>query len=165
EAARIRRLTLRILNVRYLSRIKRARMLASIPSINPAGGAAVAGCFCFRSYPTAEFHLGVDLDANYGDVVRASAAGTVSTSDYDGEFGLKIDIDHHNGYHTWYAHLSRADVHPGEAVLKGQPIALVGSSGRSTGPHLHYQIMHNGQPVDPQPFLKGFPPQVLTSLP
>ncbi len=165
EAARLRRLTLRILDVRHLQQMARATMLASIPSINPTANAAVVGCYCYRSSPTAEFHTGVDLDANYGDVVRASAAGTVAASDYDGAFGLKIDIDHGNGYHTWYAHLSRADVRPGERVVKGQPIALVGSTGRATGPHLHYQVMLNGHPIDPQPFLRGIPPQVLASLP
>ncbi|MBC5829760.1 MAG: peptidoglycan DD-metalloendopeptidase family protein [Candidatus Eremiobacteraeota bacterium] len=165
EAARLRRLTLRILNVRNLTQITRAHMLASIPSINPAGNAAVVGCYCYRTFPTAEFHAGVDLDANYGDVVRAAAAGTVVSAEYDGAYGLKVDIDHGNGYHTWYAHLSRADVHSGQAVAKAQPIALVGSSGRATGPHLHYQVMLNGQAIDPEPFLKGIPPQVLAALP
>ena len=165
KAARMRRLPLRVLNMRRLAQIARAHMLASIPSINPAGKAAVVGCYCYRSSPTAEFHAGVDLDANYGDVVRASAAGTVVAADYDGGYGLKVDIDHGNGYHTWYAHLSRADVHLGERVTKAQPIALVGSSGRSTGPHLHYQVMRNGQAIDPEPFLRGIPPQVLAALP
>lgn len=165
EAARRRRLTTRILNTHRLAQIARAHMLASIPSVNPAGKAAVVGCYCYRNFPTAEFHAGVDLDANYGDVVRASAAGTVVSAAYDGAYGLKVDLDHGNGYHTWYAHLSRADVHAGQQVAKSQPIALVGSTGRSTGPHLHYQVMLKGKPVDPEPFLKGIPPQVLAALP
>ncbi len=165
NAPRLPSLASRIINMRRLAQIARARVLAAIPSINPAGKAAVVGCYCYRTSPTAEFHTGVDLDANYGDVVRAAAAGTVVSAQYDGAYGLKVDIDHGNGYHTWYAHLSRADVHPGQKVVKAQSIALVGSTGRSTGPHLHYQVMLNGQAIDPEPFLKGVPPQVLAALP
>jgi murein DD-endopeptidase MepM/ murein hydrolase activator NlpD len=83
----------------------------------------------------------------------------------DGGYGNKVDIDHGNGYHTWYAHLSRIDVRAGERVYKGESIAAVGSTGFSTGPHLHYQVMRNGTPVDPSPFLHGVPSNVLASLP
>jgi murein DD-endopeptidase MepM/ murein hydrolase activator NlpD len=97
--------------------------------------------------------------------VHATAAGTVASATWDGGFGLKVDIDHGNGYHTWYAHLSRASVNAGQRVTKGQLIALSGSSGSSTGPHLHYQLMHDGQPIDPQPFLRGVPENVIATLP
>jgi murein DD-endopeptidase MepM/ murein hydrolase activator NlpD len=140
-------------------------MIAAIPSIDPVDGADVVGCFCYRSYPDSEFHQGVDLGADYGDNVRASAAGTVVANSYDGAYGIKVDIDHGNGYHTWYAHLSRADVSIGEHVYKGQSIGAVGATGFATGPHLHYQVMFQGQPIDPTPFLHGVPSNVLASLP
>lgn len=165
EAASLKRLTLRILNLRHLEAMQRDQMIAAIPSIDPVDGAQVVGCFCYRTSPDVGFHQGVDLGANYGDVVRAAAAGTVAAADYDGGYGNKVDIDHGNGYHTWYAHLSKFIAQPGERVVKGEPIGLVGSTGFSTGPHLHYQVMLNGGAVDPTPFLTGVPPKVLASLP
>ena len=158
-------LALRVLNVRHLRDMARAREIAAIPSIDPVDGAAVIGCFCYRSVPDAEFHEGVDLGADYGETVRAAAAGTVVADGYDGGYGIKIDIDHGNGYHTWYAHLSRVDVALGQRVYKGQAIAAVGATGFATGPHLHYQVMYDGQPVDPSPFLTGVPANVLAALP
>jgi murein DD-endopeptidase MepM/ murein hydrolase activator NlpD len=141
-------------------------MIAAIPSIDPVDGAEVVGCFCYRTYPDVEFHKGVDLGAGYGETVRAAAAGTVVAAGWDsGGYGIKVDIDHGNGYHTWYAHLSHADVAIGQHVYKGQSIAEVGSTGFSTGPHLHYQVMLNGSAVDPTPFLHGVPSNVLASLP
>jgi murein DD-endopeptidase MepM/ murein hydrolase activator NlpD len=165
ESNRLRRLTMRVLNVRHLQELARARALAAIPSIDPVDGAQVVGCYCYRSEPDTEFHPGVDLGADYGEVVRAAAAGTVASADWEGGYGEKIDIDHGNGYHTWYAHLSKMEVQPGQYVHKGQEIGLVGSTGFSTGPHLHYQVMVNGSPVDPTPYLDGVPAKVLASLP
>jgi len=165
DSERIDAQALRVLNLAHLATFARARMLAGIPSIDPVDGAPVVGCFCYRSAPSSEFHPGVDLGAQYGDVVRAAAAGTIASAGWDGGYGLKIDLDHGNGYHTWYAHLSRADVQPGQYVRKGQQIGLVGDTGFATGPHLHYQVMLNGSPVDPAPYLNGVPPKVLASLP
>ena len=165
QAQALRRLTMHVLNVHHLQELARARFLATIPSIDPVDGAQIVGCFCYRSAPDVEFHPGVDLNANYGDSIHATAAGTIASAGWDGGFGMKIDIDHGNGYHTWYAHLSRIDVAPGEYVHKGEFIGLVGDTGFSTGPHLHYQIMLNGTPIDPAPYLTGVPPKVLASLP
>lgn len=165
ESNRLRRLTMHVLNVRHLQELARAKALADIPSIDPVDGAQVVGCFCYRSEPDNEFHEGVDLGADYGEVVRAAAAGTVASADWDGGYGQKIDLDHGNGYHTWYAHLSKIEVQPGQYVHKGQEIGLVGSTGFSTGPHLHYQVMLNGSPIDPTPYLDGIPAKVLASLP
>lgn len=165
ESNILKRLTLHVLNVRHLQALARARALAAIPSIDPVDGAEVVGCYCYRTYPDAEFHPGVDLGANYGDTVHAAAAGTIASAGWDGGYGLKIDIDHGNGYHTWYAHLSKIAVHEGEYVHKGEMIGLVGSTGFSTGPHLHYQIMLNGATVDPNPYLTGVPAKVLAALP
>jgi murein DD-endopeptidase MepM/ murein hydrolase activator NlpD len=165
ESNVLRRLTMHVLNVRHLQELARAKALAAIPSIDPVEGAQVVGCYCYRSYPDSEFHPGVDLGADYGDVVRAAAAGTIASAGWDGGYGQKIDIDHGNGYHTWYAHLSKIEVAPGQYVHKGEEIGLVGSTGFSTGPHLHYQVMLNGSPIDPTPYLDGVPAKVLASLP
>jgi len=164
EDDRLREVALRVLNMRRLEEISRAQLLAAIPSILPAGSGDIASGFGWRLIPWPEFHQGVDLTADYGDQVRAGAAGTIVAAGWDGGFGLKVDIDHGNGYHTWYAHLSRIDVHQGDYVRKAQPIALVGSTGESTGPHLHYQIMLDGKPVNPEPYLHGVPDKVLASL-
>jgi septal ring factor EnvC (AmiA/AmiB activator) len=165
DSDRIKTLALRLLNLQHIHALQRAALIASIPSIDPVDGADVVGCFCYRSYPDTEFHEGVDLGADYGDNVRAAAAGTVVANAYDGAYGIKVDIDHGNGYHTWYAHLSRADVSVGQHVYKGQSIGAVGATGFATGPHLHYQLMYQGQPIDPTPFLHGVPSNVLASLP
>jgi murein DD-endopeptidase MepM/ murein hydrolase activator NlpD len=165
DAQKLQRLAMRVLNMRRLAAITRARLIAAIPSLTPVD-AAVASAFGHRSVPWPEFHKGVDLAADYGSQVRATAAGTVVSAGWDaGGFGVKVDIDHGNGYHTWYAHLSRVEVTPGQHVAKGQPIAFVGSTGESTGPHLHYQVMYDGNPIDPEPFLHGVPPNVLATLP
>ena len=165
QAETLRRLTMRVLNMRHLESLARARLVAEIPSIDPVDGAPIVGCFCYRSAPDVEFHPGVDLGADYGEPVHAAAAGTVASADWDGGFGMKIDIDHGNGYHTWYAHLSRFDVSAGQYVHKGELIGEVGDTGFSTGPHLHYQVMLNGTPIDPSPYLNGVPAKVLASLP
>lgn len=161
----IRTLAMRVLNMRHIAEMARARAIADIPSIDPVTGAQIVGCFCYRTYPSEEFHEGVDLGADEGDVVHASAAGTIAAAGWDGEYGEKVVVDHGNGYQTWYAHLSRIDVTIGQHVFKSQPIGLVGETGFATGPHLHYQVMHNGTAIDPTPYLTGVPANVLASLP
>jgi murein DD-endopeptidase MepM/ murein hydrolase activator NlpD len=165
EGDRLRTLTLRILNMQRLEEISRARVLATIPSINPGGnGVGIRSPYGWRIDPWPEFHQGVDLDLDYGDPVRASAAGTVVAAGYDSGYGNKIDIDHGNGYHTWYCHLQKIDVTVGQYVTKAQHIGETGSTGESTGPHLHYQVMLDGAAVDPTPYLNGVPAKVLASL-
>jgi len=165
ESDHDRTLAMRVLNMQHLRDLARAQLISAIPSIDPVAGAAVVGCFCYRTYPDVEFHKGVDIEADYGTTVRAAAAGTVVANSYDGSYGMKVDIDHGNGYHTWYAHLSRVDVSVGQHVYKGENIAAAGATGFATGPHLHYQIMYDGEPIDPTPFLNGVPANVLASLP
>ncbi len=165
EADQLRQLAMHVLNVRHLRDIELAREIAYIPSIDPVAGAPVTGCYCYRTYPDVEFHKGVDIEAGYGEIVRATAAGTVAFAGWDGGYGIKIDLDHGNGYHTWYAHLSHLDIVQGQRVYKGQAIGLVGATGFSTGPHLHYQVMRNGSAVDPTPYLDGVPKSALASLP
>lgn len=164
QTERNRNLALRVLNLRHIRSLALDRLLAFIPSIDPVANAPVVGCFCWRTYPDVEFHEGVDLGADYGETVRAAAAGTIVAAGWDGGYGLKIDIDHGNGYHTWYAHLSHIDVSVGERVYKGETIAAVGATGFATGPHLHYQVMLDGRPIDPAPYLHGVPASVIASL-
>jgi murein DD-endopeptidase MepM/ murein hydrolase activator NlpD len=154
----------RVLDLRRLARTARNRMLAALPSLNPVDGAVVAG-FGYRTNPWPEFHKGLDLAADYGAPVHAAAAGVVASAGWDGGFGIKVDIDHGNGYHTWYAHLSRVAVAVGQTVAKRQTIGAVGATGEATGPHLHYQIVRDGTAIDPAPFLDGVPRRVLASLP
>jgi murein DD-endopeptidase MepM/ murein hydrolase activator NlpD len=163
QASRLSRLAARVLNLRRVATIARQRLIAAIPSLNPVNG-GINAAFGYRTDPFPEFHKGLDLAADYGTTVHAAAAGTVASAGWDGEFGIRIDIDHGNGYHTWYCHLSRVAVTAGERVGKGQPIAAVGSTGESTGPHLHYQVMREGVAIDPLPFLNGVPPKILATL-
>jgi murein DD-endopeptidase MepM/ murein hydrolase activator NlpD len=139
-------------------------MIAALPSLNPVDGTISAG-FGWRVNPWPEFHQGLDLAADYGTPVRAAADGVVQTAGWDGGFGIKVAVDHLNGYQTWYAHLSRVAVRPGERVRKGQTIAFVGATGEATGPHLHYQVMLNGAAINPAPYLYGVPASVLATLP
>lgn len=158
------RLAHRVLNLRRLALLARERMIAALPSLNPDGGTITAG-FGWRVNPWPEFHRGLDLAADYGTPVHAAADGVVRSAGWDGGFGIKVDVDHENGYHTWYAHLSRVAVAPGERVRKGETIAYVGATGEATGPHLHYQVMLAGQAIDPAPYLNGVPAKVLATLP
>ena len=90
-----------------------------------------------------------------GDPVRATANGTVESAGPSGGYGNMIEIDHGNGFATRYGHLSEIDVKVGEIVKIGQVIGEVGSTGRSTGPHLHYETRIDGEAVDPQKFLRA----------
>lgn len=164
EGGRFDRLAQRVLNLRRLAMLARERLLASLPSLNPDGG-SITAYFGWRVNPWPEFHQGLDLAANYGTPVHAAADGVIRSAGWDGGFGIKVDIDHENGYHTWYGHLSRVAVGPGQHVRKGEVIAFVGATGEATGPHVHYQIMLNGRAIDPLPYLNGVPARVLATLP
>ncbi|TYO96482.1 peptidoglycan DD-metalloendopeptidase family protein [Desulfallas thermosapovorans] len=98
-------------------------------------------------------HEGVDIAANYGSPVVAAEAGTVQRAGYRGGYGLCIDISHGSGVVTRYAHLSSAAVKPGQRVERGQFIGRAGSSGNSTGPHLHFEVIVNGVPKNPALFI------------
>jgi len=90
-----------------------------------------------------------------GDPVRATANGTVTIAGWQGGYGKMVDIDHGNGFSTRYGHLSSMDVEVGKTVKTGQVIGEVGSTGRSTGPHLHYETRIDGEAIDPQRFLRA----------
>lgn len=94
-------------------------------------------------------HAGVDLAAPQGTHVTATFDGRVSVADWSGSYGLLVVVEHPGGMQTRYAHLSKVAVSPGQTVRRGELLGLVGSTGRSTGPHLHYELRQNGRPVDP----------------
>ncbi len=115
---------------------------------NPFGG---------RSY---EFHSGLDIDGETGDIVVAPANGTVLKAGWTGGYGNLLEIDHGNGLTTRYGHLSKINVKTGDVIQRGQEVALVGSTGRSTGPHLHYELRVSNKTVNPRRFLPPEPPQI-----
>jgi murein DD-endopeptidase MepM/ murein hydrolase activator NlpD len=102
----------------------------------------------------ARFHAGVDLAVPVGTPVRAAQEGLVVFAGYNGAYGKVVKLDHLNGYSTLYAHNSRIVVHVGQKVRVRQVICLSGNTGRSTGPHLHFEVHKDGWPVDPLPYLQ-----------
>ena len=100
-------------------------------------------------------HCGIDIGASVGTMIYASDNGTVTYSQYnDGGYGYMVKIDHANGYETYYAHCSELLVNEGDVVAKGDPIAKVGNTGRSTGPHLHFEVRKNDKPQNPLKYIK-----------
>ncbi|MHC2106240.1 peptidoglycan DD-metalloendopeptidase family protein [Methylobacterium sp. CM6246] len=100
-------------------------------------------------------HTGLDLKAEYGEPARATAPGRVSAAEFAGGYGNMVEIDHGHGVVTRFGHLARIAVRPGQRVAAGDVLGLVGSTGRSTGAHLHYETRIDGEPVDPQRFLEA----------
>ncbi|MBC7757176.1 MAG: M23 family metallopeptidase [Bdellovibrio sp.] len=99
------------------------------------------------------FHEGLDFPANMGTPIRAAADGIVSFAEHTPDYGNIVKIEHGSGLQTRYAHASKLLVHAGDRVVKGQEVAEIGSTGRSTGPHLHYEIRLNGESLDPRKYL------------
>ena len=133
------------------------RTLGTVPIRKPLNGALdPTSGFGVRNDPfngSPAMHTGLDFHGDPGDAVRATANGTVRTAGWNGGYGKAVDIDHGNGMSTRYGHLSSIDVRAGQFVRAGQLIGKVGSTGRSTGPHLHYETRVRGEAVDPQKFL------------
>lgn len=102
-----------------------------------------------------EFHNGIDFSADIGTQILATGPGIVDGAGYDGPNGNRVSIDHGFGYRTVYAHLSKVKVKAGEQVKRGQVIGLSGSTGRSSGPHLHYTLYYRGRTIDPEHYLKA----------
>ena len=122
---------------------------ACTPSICPVNGAYISSPYGPRRRPRREFHEGLDLVARRGTPVMATAAGKVIFVGWQGRYGNKVVVNHGNDYKTVYAHLDRIKVRWGEFVKKGQVVGTLGNTGRSTGPHLHYEVQHRGKRVDP----------------
>jgi murein DD-endopeptidase MepM/ murein hydrolase activator NlpD len=102
----------------------------------------------------AQFHAGIDISVPTGTPVRAAQEGTVVFAGYNGAYGKVVKLDHAHGFSTLYAHNSRLLVYVGQSIEAGQVICLSGSTGRSTGPHLHFEVHKDGWPVDPLPYLE-----------
>jgi murein DD-endopeptidase MepM/ murein hydrolase activator NlpD len=100
-------------------------------------------------------HTGIDFRGENGEGIRVTAAGTVVSAGWSGGYGRMVEVDHGNGLSTRYGHLSEIDVHVGQVLKTGQVVGRMGSTGRSTGPHLHYETRIDGEAVDPQRFLRA----------
>ena len=130
--------------------------LAAAPNLWPVEG-TVTGSFGERTDPfngEGAFHSGVDISTSYGHPVLAPADGVVIFSEIMGGYGRMVVIDHGHGISTRFGHLSSFSVAPGQRVLRGDIIGYVGLSGRSTGPHLHYEVRINNTPVNPYKYLR-----------
>jgi len=154
DTLKLRHEAFKVAQVREEAKEAYQRMLDAIPSIWPTDGSISSG-FGYRTYPDVGFHMGVDIVNYYGAPIYATAAGTVMVAGWDYGYGEKVEIDHGNGYVTWYGHNSELLVSPGEFVRKGQLIARLGATGFVTGPHVHYEVHEYGRPIDPVPFLSG----------
>ncbi|MGG6314528.1 M23 family metallopeptidase [Paenibacillus macerans] len=131
--------------------------ISGTPSEWPTLSTRLTSDFGYRTDPftgRAAFHAGIDIAGKVGDPVYAAGAGKVVSADKDGSHGKYIVIEHPGGLQSWYMHLSDIDVSVGDTVTKGQSIGNLGSTGRSTGPHLHFEIVKGGNAVDPMPYLK-----------
>jgi murein DD-endopeptidase MepM/ murein hydrolase activator NlpD len=135
------------------------RTLALVPYRKPVvGEVEFTSGFGVRSDPflgRPAMHTGLDFRAPTGDPIRATANGKVISAAYAGGYGRMVEIDHGNGLSTRYGHMSEIHVKVGEQIKIGQVIGAVGSTGRSTGPHLHYETRIDGEAVDPQKFLRA----------
>ena len=136
------------------------RGLEGIPQVIPAASRHISSGFGYRSDPfdgDAAFHAGLDFKAPMGSPIFAAARGQIAFVGQRHGYGNCVEIDHGNGLRTRYAHMSAFRTHVGDAVMAGQLIGAVGSTGRSTGPHLHFEVRLNDQPVNPRPFLEVAP--------
>ncbi len=123
-----------------------------IPTIRPVNGGYLNAGFGYRRDPfdrVNRFHYGLDITVNKGSPVYAPADGVVKSAKYMGGFGRSLKIDHGFGYTTFYAHLSKFNIKSGKRIKRGDIIGYSGNTGRSTGPHLHYEVHYYGKPQNP----------------
>jgi murein DD-endopeptidase MepM/ murein hydrolase activator NlpD len=136
-----------------------SRTLMTIPVRKPvAGEGEIVSGFGVRIDPflaRPAMHTGIDFRAEIGDPILATANGTVTVAGWSGGYGRMVEVEHGNGIVTRYGHMSEIDVKVGQQVRIGQTLGKVGTTGRSTGPHLHYETRIDGEPVDPQRFLSA----------
>ena len=127
-----------------------------MPTRWPVHGAEMSSPFGNRSDPFSQrhaFHAGLDFAAEYGTSILAAAGGRVAFAGFRSDYGWMVEIAHGNGLATRYAHASRLLVNPGAVVVPGERIAQVGSTGRSTGAHLHFEVLRDGAQIDPKRYL------------
>jgi murein DD-endopeptidase MepM/ murein hydrolase activator NlpD len=128
------------------------RAAGGLPAGLPLASARLTSGFGWRTHPLSggwRPHSGVDLAAPHGSPIVATAGGVVGTAGWSGGYGLLVAVSHGDGVQTRYGHLSRLAVAPGQQVAAGQVIGYVGSTGDSTGPHLHYEVRVDGRAIDP----------------
>jgi murein DD-endopeptidase MepM/ murein hydrolase activator NlpD len=131
-------------------------MGVSIPSRAPLAASTTTSSYGMRNHPVLggmKAHKGIDLAAPVGTPVYATADGTVERADWFSSYGLYVAIEHGSDLETRYAHMSRLAVAAGQHVHKGEVIGYVGTTGRSTGPHLHYEVRVDGEAVNPIPYM------------
>jgi murein DD-endopeptidase MepM/ murein hydrolase activator NlpD len=149
----------RRLSVVRIDVVKQTEFANATPSIWPALGWLTSG-FGRRSDPfTGQDtpHLGLDISADRGHPVYVTANGVVQSAEWSGDFGNMVVVSHESGLTTRYAHMSRVAVAAGQTVKRGDVVGFVGSTGRSTAPHLHYEVWANGRPLNPLQLLIGKP--------
>ncbi|MBC7793932.1 MAG: M23 family metallopeptidase, partial [Clostridia bacterium] len=118
----------------------------------PLPATGVTSAFGQRADPfdqNTRYHYGIDLEADYGQVIKSAAAGRVVRAGFNNGHGRQVVVSHAGGFQTGYSHLAQTIVYEGQLVEAGEPIGLVGTSGRTTGPHLHFEVMRYGTHVDP----------------
>ena len=140
--------------------VRRAAIMTgvSIPSRMPLDSAALTSSFGMRTHPVLggrRGHRGIDLASAVGTPIRATADGIVSRADWFSSYGLYVSLEHGGNLETRYGHMSRLNVAAGQAVHKGDIIGYVGSTGRSTGAHLHYEVRVAGVAVNPVPYMQS----------
>ena len=136
------------------------RALESIPQVSPHGNPSITSNFGYRRDPfngRAARHPGIDFRGKIGSPIYAAAPGKVIYAGWRGGYGRLVEVQHDNGLVTRYAHLRRIDTKVGDSVDAGETIGGLGSSGRSTGPHLHFEVRINGRAINPRPFLETAP--------
>lgn len=134
------------------------RGLAGIPSAEPADMSNISSGFGYRRDPITgggAMHSGLDFRGSHRQPIYAAAPGTVSFAGWKSGYGRTVEIDHGNGLMTRYAHLAVLKTEIGQSVIAGEHIAGMGSSGRSTGTHLHFEVRHNNRAINPKPFLEA----------
>ncbi len=132
------------------------QLMRITPSIWPTVSTRVSSRYGYRKDPfsrRASFHAGVDIAGNSSDPIYTTADGVVTSANYDKAYGYNITVKHASGVSTHYAHLKKILVKDGQNVKQGETIGLLGSTGRSTGPHLHYEVLQKGKAIDPMPYI------------
>lgn len=124
-----------------------------IVAVRPVSGGKITSRFGERSSIRSSSHTGLDIAASSGTAIKAAASGTVTFAGYKGSYGYLVKIKCDNGYEMWYGHCSKLYVRNGQRVSAGEKIAAVGSTGNSTGPHLHFEIRKNGKALNPQKYM------------
>ena len=138
--------------------IQNSASLKFLPSLLPIVDGWYSSNFGYRIDPFSgqqSYHEGIDFPAESGTPIVAAASGKVIHAEVHREYGKMVEVDHGNGLVSRYAHASTVDVREGDLVVRGQRIAAVGSTGRSTGPHLHFEVRLNGVPQNPARFLQN----------